>query len=127
MKKVLMAIVGCLLIFVCGLLIAKLIHQIFLLGSKGESVTVSVPQVQSGPERVLDDEKLDREFRLKMLVFSFCGGSNTNRLAFEDLDLTGWDEVERKGGTKALEAFIKAAWKKADEKKIAAKQAGGRE
>ena len=124
MKKVLMAIVGCLLIFVCGLLIAKLIHQTFLLGSKGESVTVSVPQVQNGPKRVLDDEKLDREFRLKMLIFSFCGGSNTNRLTFEDLDLTGWDEVERKGGTKALETFIKAAWKKADEKKIAAKQAG---
>ena len=118
MKKSLLSVLGCLLIFVCGLLIAKLIHRTFLAGPKGESVTVSVPQVQSGPERVLDDEKLDREFRLKMLVFSFCGGSNTNHLTFEDLDLAGWDEVERKGGTKALEAFIKAAWKKAYEKKI---------
>ena len=124
MKTKLLSVLGCLLIFVCGLLIAKLIHRTFMLGSKGESVTVSVPQVQSGPERVLDDEKLDREFRLKMLVLSFCGGSNTNCLTFEDLDLTGWDEVERKGGTKALEAFIKAAWKKADEKKITAMQTG---
>ena len=79
MKTKLLSVLGCLLIFVCGLLIAKLIHRTFLAGPKGESVTVSVPQVQSGPERVLDDEKLDREFRLKMLVFTFCGGSNTNR------------------------------------------------
>lgn len=79
------------------------------------------PKEKRAPESEREHARRERENRLKMILLSFGGASNTNNITFNDLDLTGWEEEEKKGED-ALMAFLEKVWERADAKKLAEKK-----
>ena len=89
--------------------------------SSGQQVAIVKPKEKRAPESEVEYIKKERENRLKMILLSFGGESNTNNITFSDLDLTGW-EAEEKKGEEALMLFLEKVWERADAKKVAEKR-----
>lgn len=63
-----------------------------------------------------------REAELRKRVFKCFKHSNTNNLTIDDIDMTGWEEADRKanaGDFMAMILFVEDAWKRSNEKSLA--------
>ena len=96
-------------------------RRAFAVRSSGQQAAIVKPKEKRAPESEVEYIKKERENRLKMILLSFGGESNTNNITFSDLDLTGW-EAEEKKGEEALMLFLEKVWERADAKKVAEKR-----
>ena len=118
-KAVAIALGGIALV-VCGAM-AVTTNDSLSVRSSGQHVADVKPKEKRAPESEVEYSKKERENRLKMILLSFGGESNTNNITFSDLDLTGW-EAEEKKGEEALMLFLEKVWERADAKKVAEKR-----
>ena len=130
MKKVLLLILGGTMIVLSGIGIASLVHRPSAGRSDLGQIISSIPSAgEHEPPKRWPDGKYsaltdsDDVHRLKMLLLLSKKDVNTNDVTYDDLDLSGWQDADRKtlgGANDALKEFLEAAWEKANARKLGA-------
>ena len=74
---------------------------------------------ENSPDMI--EARRHREKQLRRSIMYAHRESNPNNLTTDDLDMTGWEEADRKrkaGDDAAMRAFNEKAWKISNEKKL---------
>ena len=83
--------------------------------------TLSNPTVQAS-QFPNDEARKARELELRNRIFKYYKDSNPNGLTADDIDMTGWEEADRKtneGDFAVIFRFFDDVWKRSNEKKLA--------
>ena len=129
MKKIAIVILGGLVMVLVGVGIACFANRQPDRRAELARIVDGIPTVDKAgppsrwpnPDGDAEIEGEDSEFRLKMILLFSKLNENTNNVTANDLDLTGWEEVEKKrkpGESSPLKAFLESAWEKANAKKL---------
>lgn len=87
-------------------------------------------QTESKKQFPNEEEKKAREAELRNRILKCFEKSNPNNLTADDIDMTGWEEADRKtdeGDFGAMLIFTDTAWKRSNAKKIAPNGCGSAE